>query len=393
MTLALGLQLLQVRRSEGEDRVDFKFLWYAEEGDRVSVWGPSFLLEKELSPRLNLKIEGIYDVISGASPTGAPTNAQIRLGSAGRTYSVVSGASTRATATATTNTGVRPLMQVTPSDFVIPTQRFNDARLGVNAELSLRDGDYLYTGQVAFSSELDYTSIATTLKAAKEFNQKNTVVSAGVSFNHDDVDAIATLSTETKEGVQLFLGATQVLDPKTVLSVNFTAGFSSGFLSDPYKVAWVSGSLLSDRRPSRRDNQIALASLTRAVDSLNGSAEVSYRYYRDSFGVSAHTAGFAWYQKIGSTLVLKPSVRYHQQDAADFYGVMFTSTPEFYSADYRLSNAASLSYGLKVVWTPSDKYSVDAGYERYTMWGRDGITSSSAYPDANIFTVGFRIGF
>lgn len=387
MALAVTLHLLQMRRAEAEDRVDFKYLWYSEEHDRVTVWGPSFLLEKDLSSRLNLKIEGIYDVISGASPTGAPTPAQIKIGSAGRTYSVVSGASTRAASTSSNTKGV------VPSDFILPTQRFNDARLGVNAELALRNGDYLYTGQIAFSSETDYTSIAPTLKVAREFNQKNTVVSAGVSFNHDDVDAIATHSTETKEGVQLFLGATQALDPKTVLSVNFTAGFSSGFLSDPYKVAWVSGSLMSDKRPSRRDDQIALVSLTHAVDSLKGSAEVSYRYYRDSFGVSGHTASLAWYQKIGRTLVLKPSIRYYQQDAADFYAVMFTSTPEFYSADYRLSNAASLSYGLKAVWTPRDSYSVDFGYERYTMWGRDKITSSSAYPDANIFTVGLRFAF
>ena len=107
----------------------------------------------------------------------------------------------------------------------------------------------------------------------------------------------------------------------------------------------------------------------------------------------AHTAGFAWYQKIGGTLVLKPSVRYHQQDAADFYGVMFTSTPEFYSADYRLSNAASLSYGLKAVWTPREGFSVDVAFDRYQTWGRDGITSGDAYPDANIITAGFRFGF
>ena len=390
ITLAVALQLLQTRRVQAEDRADFKFLWYAEERDRVTVWGPSFILEKDLSPRLNLKIEGIYDVISGASPTGAPTPAQITIGSAGRTYTVVSGASTKSSSGGSSSGRPKP---PSAADFILPTQQFNDERIGVNAELSFRDGDYLYSGQVAYSIESDYSSISGTLKAAREFNRKNTVVSAGVSFNHDDVKSISTHSWETKEGVQLFLGATQVLDPKTVLSVNLTAGFSSGYLSDPYKVAWVSGSLMSEKRPSRRDHQVFLASLTRAVDSLNGSAELSYRFYRDSFGVGGHTASFAWYQKIGRTLVLKPSVRYYQQDAADFYAVMFTSTPEFYSADYRLSNCASLAYGLKAVWTPRDNFSVDAGYERYNMWGRDKTTSSDAYPNANIFTVGFHFAY
>ena len=143
----------------------------------------------------------------------------------------------------------------------------------------------------------------------------------------------------------------------------------------------------------QKDQQILFTSLTRAVDSLNGSAELSYRFHRDSFGISAHTAAFAWYQKIGRTLVLKPSVRYHQQDAADFYGVLFTSTPEFYSADYRLSNAASLAYGVKAIWTPRDSWSVDVAYERYDMWGRDRITSTDAYPNANIVTFGMRFPF
>jgi hypothetical protein len=393
MALAVSIQLLQVRRAQSDDHADFKFLWYSEEHDRVTVWGPSFLVEKDLSSQLNLKIQGVYDVISGASPTGAPTNAQIRLGSTGGSYSVVSGASSRSGTGTTSSQTPSPPRALTASDYILPTQRFHDARTGVNTELSLRSGSDLYTGQIAYSTESDYTSLSFTAKAAREFNSKNTVVSAGVSFNHDDVDVFRTLSTETKDGVQLFLGITQVLDPKTVLSANFTAGFSSGYLSDPYKVALVNGTLMPDNRPGRKDEQILLTTLTRAVDSLNGNAELSYRFNRDSFGISAHTASFAWYQKIGHAFVLSPSVRYYQQSAAYFYAVEFTGSPEFYSADYRLSNCASLSYGLKTVWTPRDNFSVDVAYERYNMWGRDRVTSSDAYPNANIFTVGFRFGF
>ncbi len=381
MVFAAALQLMPVRRAQAEDHADFKFLWYREESRRVTVWGPSFLVEKEISPRLNLKIEGIYDIISGASPTGAPTPAQIRVGSAGRTFSVVSGASSRSSG------------EVPGGDHVLPTQTFSDKRFGLNGELTFRDGDWSYGGQIAYSKESDYAAIAATAKIAREFNNKNTVISAGVSVNHDDVNPVNSVPSGSKDGVQLFLGATQVLDPKTVLSVNFTAGFSSGYLSDPYKVAWVAGSLLADKRPRDKDNQILYTSLTRAVDSLNGSAEVSYRYYRDSFGVNAHTAALAWYQKIGSTLVVKPSVRYYQQDSANFYGVMFLNTPEYYSADYRLSSCSSLTYGVKVVWTPRENFSVDVAYDRYDMRGRDGVTAADAYPKANIVTVGFRYSF
>lgn len=395
LLLAAALHCLTLRRMEAEDRVDFKFLYYGEENDRTVVWGPSFIAETDLDSRFQLKIEGIYDVISGASPTGAPAPSQIRLGPGmnSQSYSLTSGPTQQAGPGPAATGGPQP-PRPPSTDTTLPTQQFHDARLGLNAELRFRTGDWLITGQVAYSTEADYNSIATTLKVARDLNQKNTTITGGVSYNHDDVDVVRPISaSEEKEGVQLLLGVTQVLDPKTVLSANFVAGFASGFLSDQYKSALVGGSLLPDKRPDDKDHQILFTTITRSFDSLHGSAEASYRFYRDSFGVSAHTAALAWYQKIGGSFVLRPSVRYHQQDAADFYGVQFPGTPEFYSADYRLSNCASLSYGMKVVWTPKERFSADIGYERYEMWGRDGITSDQAYPSANIVTLGLHFYF
>lgn len=393
---------MQLRRLEAEDRVGFKFQYYGEENDRVTNWGPSFIVEKDLSSRLQLKIEGVYDVISGASPTGIPAPSQIRLGpGAGpSSFSMISGPSSRS-ATGTTSAGPAPTAPgptsgprgATSNDTTLPTAWFYDARLAMDAELRFRTGDYLITGQLAFSTEQDYNSLGATLKAAREFNKKNTVVSSGIAYIHDDVDLISPSSSEEKEIVQLLLGVTQVLDPKTVLNVNFVAGFASGYLSDPYKSALVNNTVRPDTRPDTKNQQIVYTSLTRAVDSLNGNVEATYRFYRDSFGISAHTTSLAWYQKIGTDFVLRPSIRYHQQDAADFYAVQFTGNPEYFSADYRLSNAASLSYGLKVIWTPNEKWSADIGYERYKMWGRDDQTSPQAYPTANIVTVGVNFRF
>ena len=394
MLFAVLLQVLQLRRADAEDRVGFKFQYYGEEHDRVTNWGPSFFFEKDLSSRLQLKIEGVYDVISGASPTGLPAPSQIRLapGASASSFSLVSGPSSRSTPGTTATAASRPA-RVISTDTTLPTMWFYDARLAMDGELRFRTGDYLFTGQLAFSTEQDYNSIGTTLKVAKEFNQKNTVVSTGVAYIHDDVDILSPSSSEEKETVQVLLGVTQVLDPKTVLNVNFVAGFASGYLSDPYKSALVNNSVLPDTRPDSKDLQILYTSLTRAVDSLNASVEASYRLYHDSNGVNAHTASLAWYQKIGRDFVLRPGIRYHQQDAADFYAVQFNGNPEYYSADYRLSNSASLSYGMKVIWTPNEKWSADVGYERYNMWGRDGLTSSQAYPTANIVSVGVNFRF
>ena len=65
----------------------------------------------------------------------------------------------------------------------------------------------------------------------------------------------------------------------------------------------------------------------------------------------------------------------------------------FYSSDYRLSALRTVTYGLKVIWTPSESWQLDAAFERYDMRGRDGVTPQSAYCQANILTLGARFGW
>ena len=72
LALAALLPWLVLRRAEAEERLDFKTLYYKEDGDRMKVFAPSVLLEHEFTPSLMIKLEGIYNAISGATPTGAP---------------------------------------------------------------------------------------------------------------------------------------------------------------------------------------------------------------------------------------------------------------------------------------------------------------------------------
>jgi hypothetical protein len=132
--------------------------------------------------------------------------------------------------------------------------------------------------------------------------------------------------------------------------------------------------------------------------------EASYRYYRDTFGTTAHTLDFAWFQKVGEHLILRPGVRFYDQSAADFYvvtlnGVSYTPTfrpnpaGPFYSADYRLSALRSYNYGLKAIWIINASWQLDAAVEKYEMRGRDSITSPDAYPMATITSVGLKFAW
>lgn len=72
IALIAVLQLAPLRRALGEDRLDVKYMYYKEDGGRIGVQSPTALYETDLSPTLNIKIEGVYNSISGASPTGLP---------------------------------------------------------------------------------------------------------------------------------------------------------------------------------------------------------------------------------------------------------------------------------------------------------------------------------
>ena len=231
------------------------------------------------------------------------------------------------------------------------------------------------------------------LTDAVDFNKKNTTLLYGGAYTHDIIDANTMESSDTKETMDVLLGVTQLINPKTFFTVNLTLSRADGYMSDPYKVVELNGQLVSEKRPDTKDKFIVFTSLNHFFSSVEGAAELSYRLYNDTFGINANTVQLAWFQKLGRQFILSPSVRYYDQNAADFYDVRFTGDPENYSSDYRVSALKSMGYGLKLIWSPTEKFSMDIAYDRYGMEGKDSVTPDDAYPTANVITAGVRIWF
>lgn len=442
--LAALLQLAPMRRAGAEDRLDFKTMYYVEDDDRMKILAPSILYEKDLSPTLTIKIDGIYNSISGATPTGAPaesTPASSGSGSGSSSSPVVTtpsgggggggddegeddakihpyrigrfhalagatptsppttpsspssgGGSSPSSPSSSPSTPSTPTTPATPSG-KSPTTEVDDERTAINIELTKKLDRHTVGAQFSYSTESDYESTGLALKDAIDFNQKNTTLLLGLGGTHDRVDTGSRATTESKDSVDAMIGLTQVLTPTTLFTVNLTLGLVDGFLDDPYKVVELNGALVPENRPDSKDKFIVFLSLSQFIEPLDGSAELSYRFYDDSYGIRADTVTLAWYQKLGRHFVLRPSVRLYQQDEADFYGTRFTGSPEFYSADYRVSALRGTSYGLKLIWTPNSRVSFDAAYERYEQKGTDGVTPDDMYPSANVYTVGMRVWF
>jgi hypothetical protein len=51
----------------------------------------------------------------------------------------------------------------------------------------------------------------------------------------------------------------------------------------------------------------------------------------------------------------------------------------------------TVNFGAKISYIINDHCSLDFAYERYLMRGLDHVTHQDAYPDANTFTLGFKL--
>ena len=291
----------------------------------------------------------------------------------------------------------------------------HDKRYAGNIEAMMTFGPHHITPQFSYSEESDYISYGAALNYSLDLNGKNTTLDLGWSHDFDTI--LATPFTyihkkHDKDTDDFLVGVNQLLSPKTVLTVNFTFRNSHGYEDDPYRGVlfgdYPQGDLnnpilFGEHRPDFKRSYIGYASLLQYITPLNGGIEGSYRFYDDTFGIQAHTVAVSWHQKIGRMFLVSPVFRYYRQTAADFYGTQFagdpsnpfnpTPVPAFYSADYRLSKMETFTFGVELSARVTDWLTLDLAYKRYVMRGLDGVTSQSAYPQANIVTVGARLWF
>jgi hypothetical protein len=383
--LAAALYLLQLNRTLAEDQVGFRYERYREEGGRISVDTGSLLFQQKLTPWLTLQGEAVYDSISGATPTGAPPASDITV----------------------------PFPPPGPYNTTVPLTHMQDRRYAGVFQGIMNFGPHHITPQFAYSTESDYLSYGAALNYSLDLNGKNTTLNAGWSHDFDTIfpaNSPYLTQNQRKDTDNILVGVNQLLSPKTVLTANFTFRNSNGYQNDPYRGVLFDGypqfdlndpALFAEKRPDYRQSYIGFLSVLQYVTPLNGGLEASYRPYYDSFSVMSHTIDVRWHQKIGKIFLLSPMFRYYHQTAASFYATQFpgdpstdpASAPQYYSADYRLSKMQTLTMGIELNARITDWLTFDAGYQRYGMRGLDGVTSQSAYPKANIVTVGARLWF
>jgi hypothetical protein len=371
------LTALLVLRSPGpKARADgslaYKYEDYREADGRIAVRTQSTAAEQDLGFDTRLKLTGTLDAIAGATPTGQPAPAG--------------------------------------SDQVGLTQ-LHERRKAWSGDLSHQFGPVNLDAGFAESRESDYVSRGWSVTALIEANEKNTTFRAGLAGTDDRVEIFFASGYRPKHTQDAILGVTQLIDPLTFVTLNLSGGRANGYLSEQHKQVEKTLQLFpgvflpeafAENRPDHRAKGIAYLSLNRALPTLHAAVEGSYRFYHDSYGVTAQTLELGWLQQLGARLILQPTLRYFTQTAANFYhynlddtAIMPVRIPngqgQLYSSDFRLSALDTWSYGLKAIWTVADWLQLDLAYARYDMRGRDGVTPASAYTRAGITTAGVKL--
>ena len=371
------LSLFAARAAHAETSVTFKNQSWQEDDKRIRVDSQYGLLDAELSPDARLKVMGLIDTIAGATPTG----------------------------------------EKAAPGAPVPLARMEDERKAWDANLSYQFKRVNVAVGYGNSRESDYVSNGSSINTVTDFNQKNTTLLLGWGHTDDRIMNRNWARDRAKTSDDLIVGLTQLLDPATQITVNFSVGRSEGYLADPYKL--VSKTVLFDpgvpgfppipipstsaeNRPGEKEKAGLFLGANHRFERLDAALDASYRIYHDDFGVTSHTVALEWFQNLGPDLILRPGLRYYRQSAADFYyydldraGVFphdrQPGRGPFYSSDYRLSEMETVTLGLKVIWNVRPWLAVDAAVERYLVRGLDGETPQGVYSDANVVTLGLKL--
>jgi hypothetical protein len=297
-------------------------------GERYRVDSHQFELVWPVTQPLGFSADAVYETMSGASPWYSTQGAN------GKAVQVMSGAT------------------------------IEDRRVALDVHTHLYQTDAKETLTLGISHERDYQSLSAGVDGAWSFDEQRGTLSGGIGYSHDKltptdagnkrVDPVRRPDEANKNSLNIVLGFSQVLSAQTVAQVAFNYSLSNGYLSDPYKLAFVANTLVQDTRPDRRMTYAVTAKLRQYFPAVSAALHLDYRHFSDDWGVVSNSLDVSWQQKLPGDWKLVPGVRYYDQGMADFYAPYFNSTRADgnYSSDYRLSPYGALSYrlGLDKSW-------------------------------------------
>lgn len=394
-------------------QVDAALYSYQESAGRVGAIEPMFSAHRTDAYDRTVSLYGSFDSVSGASPTGAVPDP------------------------------LHPSTQVDPN--------FKDHRLSLGGGYERpwgRDRRLSWGG--GFSSESDFTSISGHVAVSRDLNNKNTTLSAGLGLEIDVINPNggapeAMLSPNAKQGSVVcttaastgkttcssgagskdrtvlsgLLGITQAMTRRWLSQLNLTLESGSGYYNDPYKIVSVitssgipsADAYIAEGRPGSRI-RTGLFWQHKIHPFSQDVIDMSYRWYRDSWGITSGTWDLKYRLELGGGFYIEPHWRSYQQSAADFYrpwlqeGSDYSSTTHqasvtYASADSRLGEFSAKTVGVKLVAALGRSEELSLRVESYSQVHTQPVnapgwlSTAQIVPDlkASLLTIGYSFQY
>jgi hypothetical protein len=354
---------------------DSSVLFYKESGSRVQAIEPVFNVQNYLANGSIISGNFTFDSLTGATPNGAtPWSSDQTFNSIVRqrttsTQVTSTGASGGGTVTTIAGTAYAQATSSVPAR-TLPLASFHDHRFAGNGSYSwLLNPDTRLSVGLGASVERDYTSITGNFGVSRDLNQKNTTVSLTVDLEADisrpyngtpapfeQLNSQIAGGNASKTTYGLLGGVTQTLTRFWITQLNLGISGSSGYQSDPYRVLSlvdpISGApvdYLFENRPRSRTRESAYWGNKLALGPT--VAEVSVRYYHDTWGINSLAAEVSEQIPLGESVYIKPMYRHYHQTAANFFTYYLlngAALPNYASSDSRLSRFNADTIGGKI---------------------------------------------
>ncbi len=341
-------------------------LSYREPGDRMKVSESVLWIKSPIGENWEVAASTLVDIISGAS-SARVSNAS------GRPVQILTGAS------------------------------ITDRRTGTDLAVKRKFGDNTVALSHTISDERDYDSRASSVNATFDFNERNTTLAVGYGESRDEVRSTDDPNLdERRKSREYLLGITQILDRNSLVQSNLALTKGSGYLSDPYRstVSFYHDNLFppvvlaGDSRPDSRRQWAWLNRYKRTLPDQKAVISAEYRYYRDDWGIRAHTLFGTWLQTMSDKWKAEFGLRYYTQSQADFYRAEITQrpVPRYTSSDQRLAAFGSLEPSVKVILQLTAGSAIDLGvslYRQQASWKIGGGTPTFEPLRAVMINAGF----
>lgn len=293
-----------------EDRADV--LYHSYRGGGIEVDGPSILLRKQL---------GKYSSISANYYVDSITSASIDVD-------------------ATTS--------ASPYD-----ERREEKSIGADF---LFDKTLMSLGYTT-STENDFEARTVAFGISQDMFGDLTTVSLGYVRGWNDIGMTGNPAFSRQSDSQRFrVGISQIVTKNLIMALNFETVADEGFLNNPYRsVRYVDpgsaqGYSFEPEAYPRTHTSNAVALRARYHLPIRASLSGEYRYYNDSWGISAYNIGLGYTQAWRDHWLFDLKYRYYAQGNADFYSDLFPyrDAQNFMARDKELSSFTTQTAGLGI---------------------------------------------